>query len=226
MLGTPSVGHGQVLLGILFGDKLVSERFHIGLNVGANVSNLGGVSGTEVKTGLMLGLVAEWRIGGSFYLQPELLPFYKVGAGNIPPRQGLPPLVDTLVTDRSSQRSVSYFAIPVILKYAVLDHRLFLGAGPQVNFLTSAWDTYSGVINKEIDITDDVQDRLESTDAGVAFQVEYKLSRQVTAASINVRYYLGLTDTIKDNTGSAVTNQVLSIFGSVPIGGDPAADDE
>ncbi len=61
--------------GILFGDKLVSERFHIGLNAGLNISNVGGVPDTKAKIGLMLGLVAEWRIGGRFYLQPELLPF-------------------------------------------------------------------------------------------------------------------------------------------------------
>ena len=29
----PTAAQGQILLGILFGDKLVSERFHIGLNV-------------------------------------------------------------------------------------------------------------------------------------------------------------------------------------------------
>ncbi len=222
----PTTAQGQILLGILFGDKLVSERFHIGLNVGPNVSNLSGVSGTEVKTSLMLGLVAEWRIGGRFYLQPELLPFFRAGAKSLPGPAGLPPLVDTLVTDRNNQRNLSYFAIPVLLKYAVMPHRLFLGAGPQVNFLLGATDVFSGVITNQIDVTEDIEDQLSSTDAGVAFHIEYKLGSSVVAASINIRYYLGLTDTIKDNTGAKVTNQVLSIFGSIPIGGEPGGSDE
>ncbi len=222
----PTAAHGQILLGILFGDKLVSERFHIGLNAGFNISNLVGVSDTDLKTGLMLGLVAEWRMGGRLYLQPELLPFFKAGAKSLPAPAGLPPVVDTLVTDRNNQRNLSYFAVPVLLKYAVMPHRLFLGAGPQVNFLLGATDVFSGVITNQIDVTEDIEDQLNSTDAGVAFQVEYKLSSSVVAASINVRYYLGLTDTIKDNTGTKVTNQVLSIFGSIPVGGEPGGSDE
>lgn len=217
----PTPAHGQVLLGILFGDKLVSERFHIGLNVGLNVSDLGGVSGTKVSTGLMLGLVAEWRISGRFYLQPELLPFFRAGAKNLPVTPGLPGGIDTLVADKSNQRNMSYFAIPILVKYAAVPHRLFLGAGPQVNFLTSATDVFSGVITNQIGITEDIEDQLSSTDAGVAFHIEYKLGPSVVAASINVRYYLGLTDTIKDNTGSKVTNQVLTVFGSIPIGDVP-----
>ncbi len=217
----PTAAQGQILLGILFGDKLVSERFHIGLNVGPNFSNLSGVSGTEVRTGLMLGLVAEWQMAGRFYLQPELLPFFRAGAKSLPGPAGLPPVVDTLVTDRNNQRNLSYFAIPVLLKYAVMPHRLFLGAGPQVNFLLGATDVFSGVITNQIDITEDIEDQLSSTDAGVAFHIEYKLGPSVVAASINVRYYLGLTDTIKDNTGSKVTNQVLTVFGSIPIGDVP-----
>ena len=222
----PTAAQGQILLGILFGDKLVSERFHIGLNAGLNVSNLSGVSDTDLKPGLMLGLVAEWRMGGRFYLQPELLPFFRAGAKNLPAPTGLPPLVDTLVTDRNNQRNLSYFAIPVLLKYAVMPHRVFVGAGPQVNFLLGATDVFSGVITNQFDITEDIEDRLNSTDAGVAFHLEYKLGSSVVAASINIRYYLGLTDTIKDNTGTKVTNQVLSIFGSIPIGGEPGGSDE
>ena len=222
----PTAAQGQILLGILFGDKLVSERFHIGLNAGLNVSNLGGVSDTDLKTGLMLGLVAEWRIGGRFYLQPELLPFFRAGAKSLPGPAGLPPALDTLVTDRNNQRNLSYFAIPVLLKYAVMPHRLFLGAGPQVNFLLGATDVFSGVITNQFDITEDIEDQLNSTDAGVAFHIEYKLGSSVVAASINIRYYLGLTDTIKDNTGTSVTNQVLSIFGSIPVGGVPEGSEE
>ena len=128
--------HGQVLLGILFGDKIASERFHIGLNVGANLADLSGIDGTELKPGLMLGLVAEWKVAGNFYLQPELLPFYHAGAKGMPPAlEDAPPPLDTLVADKSAERKLSYFEIPVIVKYGALRNRLHIGAGPQVGFL-------------------------------------------------------------------------------------------
>ena len=77
----------------------------------------------------MLGLVAEWRIAGNFYLQPELLPFYWAGAKGMPPViEDAPPPLDTLVADKSAQRNLSYFEIPVIVKYGALRNRLHLGA--------------------------------------------------------------------------------------------------
>ena len=213
---------GQVLLGILFGDKLASERFHIGLNVGGNFADLSGIDGTKLKPGLMLGLVAEWKIAGNFYLQPELLPFYWAGAKSMPPAiEDAPPPLDTLLTDNSAQRNLNYFEIPVLVKYGALRNRLHVGAGPQVGFLLSATDVFNGVITREITVEEDIGDSLNSFDAGVAFHLEYKLRESPFAASLSARYYLGLTDIIKDNSGDAVYNRVLSVFGSIPIGGGP-----
>jgi hypothetical protein len=215
----------QVLLGILFGDKLANERFHIGLNAGLNLADLSGVEGSKLKPGLLLGLVAEWRMGEHIYLQPEILPFYHAGAKNLPlDLSAAPPPFDTLVTAASLERDLKYFEVPVIVKYGVLENRLLIGAGPQIGFLLSASDVFNGVINKEITVKDDIESRLNSFDAGVAFQLEYKFKEGPFAASISGRYYLGLTDTVKDNPGDPIYNRVLSIFASIPIGGSD--DDE
>jgi hypothetical protein len=53
------------------------------------------------------------------------------------------------------------------------------------------------------------------------FNLSYKFQPSF-GTGINVRYYLGLTDTIKDNPGDAVYNRVLSVFVSVAIGEDPS----
>ena len=62
----------QVLIGLLFGDKVSTEKFHLGLNVGVNISDLSGVDGTKSRTGFMLGLLGEWRFADRWYLQPEM----------------------------------------------------------------------------------------------------------------------------------------------------------
>ena len=111
--------------------------------MGGNFADLSGIDGTKLKPGLMLGLVAEWKIAGNFYLQPELLPFYQAGAKSMPPAiEDVPPPLDTLLADNSAQRNLSYFEIPVIVKYGALRSRLHLGAGPQVGFLLSATDVF------------------------------------------------------------------------------------
>jgi len=82
-------------------------------------------------------------------------------------------------------------------------------------------DKIQGTINRDITVEEDIEDRLNSTDAGIVFNLSYKLQPSF-GTGINVRYYLGLTDTIKDNPGDAIYNRVLSVFVSVAIGEDPS----
>lgn len=226
-LGSRAPAQGQVLLGILFGDKIATERFRIGLNIGLNISGLSGHEDTSTKLGFLLGLTAEWKIANHIYLQPELLPFYRAGAAHLPPgTSGLPPLLpDSL---RDSQRKLSYFAIPVLAKYAFAGNRVHLGVGPQIGFLTSASDRFEGRTEGRRTNTEvDIKDQLNSFDAGVSFQLELKIGPSPFSPSLSARYYLGLTDTIKDNPSEdSVRNGIFSIFGSVPIGGKDALEDQ
>ena len=52
-----------------------------------NLANISGIDGTSVKPGIALGLLGEWRISDHLYLQPELLPFYQLGAKDLPLRE-------------------------------------------------------------------------------------------------------------------------------------------
>lgn len=220
--GVVQPARAQVLIGLLLGDKVSSQRFHLEFNVGANLANLSGIADTKVNSGFMLGLGGEWRFAGNFMLQPELLPFYNAGAKNMPPGGlDIPPPLDTLVTDKQAQRNLSYFVIPVLLKYGALGRQLHIGAGPQIGFLTSGTDVFRGVIENQITVDEDIGESLNSTDAGLVFNLSYKLSPSY-GTGINLRYYVGLTDTIRDNIGDAVYNRVLSIFISVAIGDDPS----
>lgn len=219
MLGA-GAAQGQVLLGILFGDKLAKENFHIGLTAGANLADISGVDGTKTKPGFTLGLLGEWKLTDSLYLQPELLPFYQVGAKSMPPGglDDVPELEDE-IQDKSRQTKLNYFEIPILFKYALRNRRWHLGAGPQIGFLTSAQDVYDGVYTNEIAIRADRKGMLNSTDAGVAFVLEYKTGDNPFAMGVTARYYLGLTDIIKDNTGDALHNRVFTLGITVAMGG-------
>jgi len=214
------VANGQVLLGILFGDKLANENFHIGLTAGANLSTLSGVDDNKPKTGLVIGLLGEWKLSDRLYLQPELLPFYYAGAKNMPPGglDDIPELAPE-VTDKARQTNLKYFEIPILFKYALGNGRWHLGAGPQIGFLTSAQDVYEAVISNEITIKSDRKDMLNSTDAGVTFVLEYKTGPSAFAMGVTARYYLGLTDIIKDNTGDAVYNRIFTLGITMAMGG-------
>ncbi len=220
--GAVQPARGQVLISLLLGDKVSSERFHLEFNVGANLADLKGIDDTKLKPGFMLAIGGEWRFAGDFFLQPELMPFYFAGAKDMPTGGlDIPPPLDTLVSNQTAERTLKYFAIPVLIKYGALGRQLHVGVGPQIAFLTSATDKFQGVINNQITVEEDIEDGLNSTDAGVVFNLSYKM-RPSYGTGINLRYYLGLTDIIKDNPGEAVYNRVLSIFLSVAIGDYPS----
>ena len=220
----PVKADGQVLIGLLLGDKVTSEKFHLALDIGANFSDLSGIDDTKIRPGFFLGLAGEWRFAGNWFLQPELGVFYYTGANNLPmDYYPPPPEVEDIVTGNEVSRRLKYFTIPVLLKYGVADNRVHLGAGGQVGFLTSAQDKYEGTSDNgnSITVDHDVKDYTVSTDAGLLFNVEWKYKKSILSPSLVVRYYLGLTDTVKDNPGDPVYNRVFSVLLFIPIGDLP-----
>jgi len=223
-LTAPRSADGQVLISLLLGDKVSSEKFHLGINMGLNLADLSGIDGAKARTGFNLGILGEWRFARNWYLQPELGVFYYAGATKLPADVFPPPpeLEDSLEGD-DVKRRLKYFTIPLLVKYGVAENRLHLGLGPQVGFLTSASDTYKGTAStgNKITVDQDIKDSTASTDAGILFNLEWKV-RPGFSPSLVARYYLGLVDTIKDNPGDTVYNRVLSIILTIPVGGDPS----
>lgn len=221
----PQQAQGQVLIAALLGDKVTTENFHLGVVGGLNMADLSGGEGSDSEYGAYFGLTGEWRFADPWYLQVELLPFFGAGAKGLPlPSEGIAPPAD-LVADEILSRSTSYFAIPVLLKYATMEDKLLFGVGGQVGFLNTATDRYeaSGIEHADkITIEADVADDLESTDYGVVFQLEYR-AKGYFGNSIVARYYMGMTDVIANNSGDEVTNSVFSILFTTPIGDYPGA---
>lgn len=221
----PQQAQGQVLIAALLGDKVTTENFHLGVVGGVNFANLSGADGSDNEYGAYFGLTGEWRFADPWYLQVELLPFFGAGVKGLPfDSEGIAP-PEGLVTDEVLSRSTSYFAIPLLVKYATMDNKLLFGVGGQVGFLNAATDRYeaTGIEHaSEITIEVDVADELESTDYGALFQVEYK-PKGYFGNSIVARYYMGMADIIADNSGDEVTNSVFSLLVTIPIGDDPSA---
>ncbi len=217
----PARAHGQVLIGILFGDKISSPTFHIGLNAGVNFSNLTDLDDSSLRPGLLLGLSGEWNFSGNWYVQPELIPFSKRGADDLAAADLNEPLEITNRMDvQSASRRLSYFDIPIVLKYGLLERRLHLGAGPMISFLTGAEDTFSGVTlatEDQIRVGVDTKDDFESIDYGLVFHAEYKFSPSLFATSVSLRYQLGLADL---NPSGGSQNRTLQLFVTIAMGDD------
>ena len=211
----PKPAEGQVLI-LLFGEKLSTENFNIGLDLGVNFSNLTEMAGAERSRGLLLGLFAEWRFSENFHLQPGLVAISRKGAEGITPLPLGDSDVDPLVSGGSMTRDLKYLDIPVVLQYAVGGKSgLRIGAGPQLSILMEAVDRYEdrSAQGTTVKAENDVKDQLNGTDVGVVFDVEFEFSEGM---ALGARYFHGLTNTI-ESAGTS-RNRVFSASIRVPIG--------
>jgi hypothetical protein len=182
----------KMLLLIVATITIVFANAQIQFGLKANY-NLAGVmqSGPEPQNGLKSksafsgGALALIPISAPFYLQPEIV--YSA--------QG------TDISDNgfSGSLNYNYLNIPILGKYQS-DMGLFGETGPQVGFLLSANAKGEGQ-------TVDMKSQTQSVDFSWAFGVGYKLHDM--GLGFDIRYNLGLTNTLKDGGGESVKNSVF-----------------
>ena len=73
----------QVLIALIFGDKLNTPNIEFGLNVGANFTTMTNYPAAKYKTGLNIGLYFNFKLTDHWYLHPELLFLNQMGSRGI-----------------------------------------------------------------------------------------------------------------------------------------------
>ncbi len=184
----------KVLLLIIATSSIAVASAQIQFGVKANY-NLTGVmqsgsnpeTGLKSKSGFSGGFLASIPIAESFFLQPEI-----VYSG-----QG------TAVSDNGFNATLNYnyLNIPVLGKYQS-SMGIFGETGPQVGFLLSANAKGNGE-------SVDMKSQTQSVDFSWAFGVGYKLHDM--GLGFDIRYNLGLTNTLKDGQGETVKNSVFQL---------------
>jgi hypothetical protein len=209
--------HGQVLMGFLAGNLLSSKDFNIGFEIGLNFAKLDDLKGAERMNQGVFGLFADWRFSEHFHLGGSLLPVSARGAKGIDPVPTGDPGFDSQTANGTMERKLSYFDIPILLRWAPKrETGLRIGVGPQVGFRTGATDRYKAKTANGLKFTAerDISGTTPGVDAGIAFDVEYRLK----LLSIGARYTHGLVDTDERPGGGTVYNRVVTGTGRIYLG--------
>ena len=214
--------NAQALLIILFGDELSTETLQAGINADLSASNFTGMNGTDYRISWAFGAFFEIKLSENWSLQPELTIKTPAGAKNMPSDYYLEEeIIDTLFNDINVTTSMNYISIPIYLKYTT-GHWGF-GAGPMFGYLTGATDTYSGGTEFGDDFSLDrkVKDRFNNWDVGLTLMVDFLFApeEKMRSTRLGLKYYMGLTDILKDNSGGAVSNSIFLLSLGIPIGG-------
>jgi len=222
LFGTIQTARSQVLIALLFGDKLSSDTVQMGINIDGGRTSLSGLDDVDLRSNWAFGLVFEIKLKEQLSLQPELTIKTPGGAADVVPFLAPPSDWDDLTTSTTVERVLSYMTIPVFLKYHF--GPVGVGVGPQIGYMLKGTDEYVGTVFDDDDLTlsRDIKDDVNRFDAGVAAMVEYSFAPEKKMRSLraHVKYYNGLLDVVKDNPGDGVYNRVLLFGLSVPVGGD------
>lgn len=213
----------QILIALIFGDKLNSEKLEFGLNIGANYSDIKNVAHSSNQRGLNMGMTFNYKFSKNFHLNPALYFAYPMGARGLNIYQTPDSSLSHIIEKATLDRELSYFSLPVTLRYRLFGNT-YLEAGPQISLLKKAHDIFKIEIENEGELTYKVnlRDQYKLFDFGITGGITHKL-REQNGVSLTLRYYYGLVDISKDPTKSNQHNSVFYFSCGIPIGGNAKA---
>lgn len=209
--------HSQVLLSVIFGDKLNSDGLEFGLEGGVNWSNISTLDADKSLSSFNLGFYFDFRLKNQWNLYTGVLVKAKMGDDKLTTND-LAFLEITPNTEEGSySQKINYFIVPALIKYN-FKNRLYLEAGPQFSLMHKAWVEFnSDIDNKKIRIRDFNKDKINRLDAGVTVGTGYKLMAD-SGMTLGVKYYYGFANVYKGVSGT--NNSSLFLKFNIPIGAD------
>jgi opacity protein-like surface antigen len=193
MLLFASSSHSQVLLSILFGDKLNSDGLEFGLEGGFNWSDIDNLEADQRLSSFNLGFYFDIRLKNQWNIYTGVLVKAKLGTDNLS-RNDIDFLGITPQTEkRNYSQKLNYFIVPVLLKYN-FKNRMYLEAGPQFGLMYNAWVEFTAENDsKETRIKNFNKDNINRIDAGFTVGTGYKLMN-TEGITLVLKYYYGLTN--------------------------------
>ncbi|HTQ26964.1 MAG TPA: hypothetical protein VMI35_02505, partial [Puia sp.] len=123
-------GRSQVLISILFGDKLNTDKLEFGLAVSPTLCNLIN-NASQYRFGLGLALYFNLKLSDRFYFHPEAIPKAAMGAGHITPYPTGDTTLDRLFTGGEVERKIKTISVPLLMRYR-FGGLWFAETGPQI----------------------------------------------------------------------------------------------
>ena len=207
--------HSQVLISLLFGDKLNSDKVEFGLEGGANFSHISSLQSTKYNPNFNLGFYFDIEIKKSWLLYTGVLVKSTLGTNHLSVSDLTQLGATTYSASGTYSQKINYFLVPVLAKYQ-FKNRMYLEAGPQAGLMSKAWIEYnSDSSNTTAKIKEKNTDNIHRLDFGFVGGLGYKFQK-TQGVTIGVKYYYGLVDVYKDIAGS--NNSSFFIKLNIPIG--------
>jgi hypothetical protein len=217
LLASTLPAKGQVIISLLFGEKLNSPKIEFGLTGGLNRSYFQGMSNSEGLNNFNLGFYFHILLKNQSYLSTGVLVKSNVGATGMSTYSFGNSDFDNLYQDGVLTTKVDYFYVPIMF-HQRFNNRWYVEAGLQPGLRSKAKDIFeTDLQGGDLSYSVDTRDDYKRLDAGLIGGLGYKFRKEIKSMSVGVQYYQGLVDITKAET-SNIKNASLYVFMRVPIG--------
>lgn len=210
----------QVLISLLLGDVLNSDKIEFGLDGGVNFSNIANLDQGKSLALFNLGFYFDIKLKGNLMLHTGVLVKSNQGADKLAPYTLENPDLNSVFSSGYVTRKINNFSVPILLKYRFAG-RFHIEGGPMLALRTKGFDEFKNTVYDKDDASFklDIKDNYKRIDAGVMVGAGIKLYKKIPKSSqMGIRYYYGLVDPLIDNPGKSQNFSSLYLYFSIPIG--------
>lgn len=205
----------QILISLLFGEKLNTPGVEFGLEGGINLSTLGGLDANTAIPSLGLGFYFDIHLKNSIYLNTGLMGISRYGVKNLTNNDLVALDIENPLVEGDYNLTTNYFMVPILIEYKFRNH-FYSEVGFQAGLLYNASVNYSEENgNNQIQIKSKVTKKMNKIDVGAMAGMGYVL-RKGKGMTIGVKYYYGFTNIIHGLPGT--NNRALFVKANIPIG--------
>lgn len=213
-----TVAPAQILISLLFGDALNSEKIEFGLTGGLNRSWTYDIEESSGMNNFNLGFYFHINMFEQSYLSTGVLVKSNVGARGMSVYPIGDPDFDDVYDQGELLKKISYFYVPVMWHQRV-NNRFCLEGGLQLGLRGRAYDIFhlEEAYQGELAYKRDVGDDMKRFDGGLIAGIGYKFNKEIKSMAVGIKYYYGLMNVSKLED-LPFKNSSLYIYMKIPIG--------
>lgn len=214
--------NSQILISLLLGDKLNSDKLEFGIDGGLNQTSIKGLDQANYVGRFNLGFYFDFHLKNpAWMVHTGVIVKSTLGAKNIAVYDLGNADLNAAFAGGSVDRRLNYFNVPILMKHQFQNH-LYVEGGPMLGLMNKSVDVFTRTVVDEDDLNYmlKIRDRYHPLDAGLMGGLGYRLLGG-NGMNLGVRYYYGLVDITIDDSTPNQYNRSLYLAVGIPIGKAP-----
>lgn len=217
----PPLLNAQVLISLIFGEALNSDKIEFGLAGGMTRSYLNSIPGSKGMNTFDLGFYFHILMKKNSYLSTGVHVKSNVGATGMPTYPLGDADFDSVFYGGTLSKKIPVFYVPIMF-HQRFNNRWYIELGPQLGLVYKAKDIFEiEKLEGDLNYTTVVQEQYKRIDVGMAGGVGYKFKQQIKSMAVGITYYYGLMDLSKVPEYK-ITPSAIYFYVKIPIGAKKA----